>query len=214
MEVNEKGISKYLAPVFEELAELSKEDLIKRIVSLEFNRFLDYYRNSGDLNVDIAHPGRNQSDRYHSRGPRMFISLGSVDGLDKGAMLGYVLDTTGLNKSTVGRIEIKPVYSFIELENDQALEAALQAFQGEVFRGRNVRVDRADGPAPKKRDKTPHGGGGRFKNKDNYSGGRQDGGKRDAGKRDGGKRYAGKQESAGGKRKDFNNKGKKDRRRY
>lgn len=151
VEVNEKGISKYMAPVFEELGGLSKDDLIKRIVSLEFNRFLDYYRNSQDLNVDIAHTGRQTGDRYHSRGPRMFISLGSVDGLDKGGMLGYVLDVTGLNKSSVGRIEIKPVYAFIEFENDEQLEAALQSFRGEVFRGRNVRVDRADGPSPGKK---------------------------------------------------------------
>src|SRR5690606_8036002 len=46
VKVNEKGIGKYLEPVFAELGELSKEELIKRMVSIEFNRFLDAYRNA------------------------------------------------------------------------------------------------------------------------------------------------------------------------
>ncbi|MFM2206188.1 MAG: Cold-shock box protein [Bacteroidota bacterium] len=181
VDVNEKGISKYLAPVFEELQELSKEDLIKQMVSLEFNRFLDYYRNSQDLNVDIAHSGRQAADKYHSRGPRMFISLGSVDGLDKGGMLGYVLDVTGLNKSCIGRIEIKPVYAFVEFENDEFLETALNSFRGEVFRGRNVRVDRADGPGGDRKEK---------------KGFKKQGGKSDFGKGDG---YVKKYPKSGGK---------------
>ena len=70
----------------------------------------------------------------------MFINLGSADGFDKGSMLDYVLDTTGAKKSDVGRIDIKGVYSFIEMEA-AALPNALEAFKGEVFNGRKVRVD-------------------------------------------------------------------------
>lgn len=206
VEVNEKGISKYLAPVFEELQELDKEALIKRIVSLEFNRFLDYYRNSQDLNVDLAHQGRQSSERYPSRGPRMFISLGSVDGLDKGGMLGYVLDVTGLNKTCVGRIEIKPVYAFIEFENDEQIEVALNAFRGEVFKGRNVRVDRAEGSGGGKSSSGKKGG---FAGKKGGFGDKKGG----FGDRKGG--FSGKKSfnDRGGK-KDFNSREKKERRRY
>lgn len=185
--VNEAGISKYMAPVFEELADLNKEDLIKRIVSLEFNRFLEYYRAAGDLNVDLAHQGRNSSDRYRSKGPRMFISLGSVDGFDKGAMLGYVLDISGLNKTTVGKIDIKPVYSFIEFEDQSMLEKALESFQGEIYNGRKVRVDSSE-PTPAKDKFKGTGKGGNFHGK--------------------AKSYG------GGGGKDFNKKHKKDRKRY
>lgn len=208
VEVNEKGISKYLAPVFEELQELNKDELIKRIVSLEFNRFLDYYRNAQDLNVDIAHPGRQSGDRYPSKGPRMFISLGSVDGLDKGGMLGYVLDVTGLNKSAVGRIEIKPVYAFIEFENDEQIETALNAFRGEVFKGRNVRVDRADGPGG---GKSKGGSKGGFGGKKGGFGDKRGGGFSDNNR--GG--YGGKKKyNDRGPKKEFQHRDKKDRGRY
>src|SRR6185369_7270075 len=98
VEVNEKGIAKYLPSIYEELQDLEKEDLIKRMVSIEFNRFLDYYRNAPDLNVDIAHKGRSaggSGESYRSTAPRMFINLGSVDGFDRDNMLEYVMDMTG-----------------------------------------------------------------------------------------------------------------------
>jgi ATP-dependent RNA helicase DeaD len=141
VEVNEKGIAKYLPSIYEELQDLEKEDLIKRMVSIEFNRFLDYYRNAPDLNVDIAHKGRTGSgESYRSSAPRMFINLGSVDGFDRDNMLEYVMDMTGATKSQVGRIDIKGVYSFVEME-DAVLPKAMESFKGEIFNGRKVRVE-------------------------------------------------------------------------
>ena len=155
VQVNEKGISKYLPSIYEELQDLEKEELIKRMVSIEFNRFLDYYRNAPDLNVDIAHQGRSRSngsgESYRSAGPRMFINLGSADGFDKGSMLGYVLDTTGAKKSEVGKIDIKGVYSFVEMEA-ASLPNAMESFKGEVFNGRKVRVEISGDEQKKKSD--------------------------------------------------------------
>jgi ATP-dependent RNA helicase DeaD len=155
--VNEKGISKYLPSVFEELQDLDKEELIKRVVSLEFNRFLEYYRNAPDLNVDIAHQGRS-TESYRSSGPRMFINLGSVDGFDKGSMLAYVQDMTGLKKDDIGRVDIKGVFSFVEMP-EAGMAKALEAFTGEVYNGRPVRVEMSgDGHVSSKR-KSGGGGG-------------------------------------------------------
>jgi ATP-dependent RNA helicase DeaD len=148
--VNEKGITKYLPSVYEELKDLDKEELIKRVVSIEFNRFLDYYRNAPDLNVDIAHQGRS-GDSYRSIGPRMFINLGSVDGFDRGNMMEYVMDLTGLKKEDVGRIDIKGVFSFIEMP-EPSMTKALEAFNGEIYNGRKVRVEMSgDGHVSSKR---------------------------------------------------------------
>jgi len=162
VEVNEKGIAKYLPSIYEELNDLDKEDLIKRVVSIEFNRFLDYYRNAPDLNVDIAHQGRSGGgESYRSAAPRLFINLGSVDGFDRGNMLEYVMDMTGATKSQVGRIDIKGVYSFIELEGP-ALDKAMESFRGEVFNGRKVRVEISGNSNGERRN----GGGGSGKKKE------------------------------------------------
>ena len=139
--VNENGIAKFLGPVYKELEDLSKEDLIKRMISIEFSRFLEDYRDAPDLNVDLAHPGKGSVDRYRSSGPRLFINVGHVDGFDKGSLLGYVLDMTGLSKADIGKIDLKPVYSFVEISEGPNMEKALKAFDGEFHNGRPVRVE-------------------------------------------------------------------------
>ncbi len=149
VEVNEKGLSKYLDPVYKELADLSKEEIIKRIVSLEFNRFLNDYRNAPNLNVDVAHQGKSANDRPRFGTPRMFVNVGSVDGFEKGNLLEYILTLTGLKKSDFGRIDIKPVFSFVEIENEAHMEKALKSFDGEFHNGRPVRVEKS-GEAPKR----------------------------------------------------------------
>ena len=197
VEVNEKGIAKYLPTIYEEVQDLEKEELIKRMVSIEFNRFLDYYRNAPDLNVDIAHQGRSRSngsgESYRSAAPRMFINLGSADGFDRGSMLDYVLDTTGAKKSEVGRIDIKGVYSFVEME-EGSLPKAMESFKGEVFNGRKVRVD-ISGDGSKKNGggyKKPESGG--YKKKEKRGWGEKSFQKKD-GKSDNKKSYKSRKEA-------------------
>ena len=85
VEVNEQGISRFLPAVRAELEDLSKEDLITRFVSIEFNRFLDYYRNAQDINVNLSNRDhtRDAASRQSS-GARMFINVGTMDGFDTG----------------------------------------------------------------------------------------------------------------------------------
>jgi ATP-dependent RNA helicase DeaD len=156
VKVNEQGISKYLQPVFDELGELSKEDLIKRMVSIEFNRFLDAYRQDPDLNVDLAHQGKS-GGTYRNHAPRLFINLGSMDGLNESSMTKLVMDVTGINKADIGRVDVKGVYSFIDLP-EALLPAAMESFQGEVFQGRKVRTEFSGKESSK-------GGGGKFSGK-------------------------------------------------
>jgi len=148
VQVNESGIAKYLPVVFEELQDLSREELIKRITSLEFNRFLDYYRNAPDLNVDLAHQGRqNRNDNYRS-GTRMFINLGTMDGFDKGGMFKYIVEKTGIPRNDIGKIDMKGVYSWFEVAG-QSAQQVLEEFRGEIFNERKVRVDLAGGEKKK-----------------------------------------------------------------
>lgn len=141
VEVDEQGISRFLPAIHEELKDLSKEDLVTRFVSIEFNRFLEYYRNAQDINVNLSNRDHTRGSVTKQRsGSRMFINVGSMDGFDSGKMLRYLCDTSGVKGAVFGKMDIKETYSFIDVEQD-SLQAVVQAFQGEVYRGRRIRAD-------------------------------------------------------------------------
>ena len=140
VKVNEDEIAEFLPAVFEELNDLTKQELIKRFASIEFNRFLDYYRNAPDLNQDDrkAIVG-GEGDRYIT-GSRFFINLGKMDGLDPGNMLGFIEDVSGVSRKFIGKMELKGAYSFFEVEKDKA-EMLLNEFKGVEYKGRQVRIE-------------------------------------------------------------------------
>ena len=139
VKVNEAEIEEFLPAVFEELKDITKQELIKRFASIEFNRFLDYYRNAPDLNQDDRRSGGAGEERYVT-GTRFFINLGKMDGLDNGSMLGLIEDSTGISKKSVGKLELKGAYSFFEVEKDQ-VDTVLNEFKGVEYKGRQVRLE-------------------------------------------------------------------------
>jgi ATP-dependent RNA helicase DeaD len=70
----------------------------------------------------------------------MFINLGSADGLDAGRMLRYICETAGIKGESVGRMDIRGVYAFLDIE-EGVWDKVQESFKGEVFKGRRVRVD-------------------------------------------------------------------------
>ncbi|HEX5170719.1 MAG TPA: DEAD/DEAH box helicase [Cyclobacteriaceae bacterium] len=146
VKVNEEEIEEFLPAVYEELKELSKEELIKRFASIEFNRFLDYYRNAGDLIVEYEHAHRG--DERYLTGSRIFINLGKMDGLDKSKMLELIDESCGIGKKDIGQIDLKGAYSFFEVESDK-VATVIKGFEGVEYRGRIVRVEITDNkPSP------------------------------------------------------------------
>jgi ATP-dependent RNA helicase DeaD len=147
VKVNDAEISEFLPAVYEELNDLNKQDLIKRFVSIEFNRFLDYYRNAPDLNVDGK---RGESEGRGYGGTRFFINLGKMDNIDKSKMLEVIDEFTGLEKKDIGHIDLKGAYSFFEV--DKALiDKVLKGFVNAEYQGRQVRVEITESkPAAKK----------------------------------------------------------------
>ena len=141
VKVNESEIEAFLPAVYEELNDLTKQDLIKRFASIEFNRFLDYYRNAPDLNVEQRR-SEGGSDRYGS-GARFFINLGLMDGLDKSKMLELIDEYSGLEKKDIGKIDIKGAYSFFEVEKELT-DKVVRGFNGVEYKGRQVRVEVTD----------------------------------------------------------------------
>jgi len=155
--VNEEQIEPYLERIYEEFAAMSKEELIKRFASLEFNEFLEYYQDAPDLNVKEekrTYEGNTMSTRGTGKFTRLFINLGSVDDFTRGDMLRYLCDTSGVRGNKIGRIDLKGVYSFFEVEND-VVDKFVQVFKKAEYNGRSVRIEMSqDG------DKRRSGGGG------------------------------------------------------
>lgn len=159
VKVNESGIAKYMPYFMNELSSLDKEELITRLVSIEFNRFLDYYRHAPDLNVDIAHPQNNPGGKIYADGARVFINLGSMDGFNDESMRKYVEEITGIKSEEISQVIIKGVYSFLHIPV-QKLPAFIESFVGEVYKGRKVRVDSGNRPSAgsKSHEKRPKAG--------------------------------------------------------
>ncbi|MFM7855879.1 MAG: helicase-related protein, partial [Flammeovirgaceae bacterium] len=159
VEVNEEEIDSFLPEVYHELRDLSKEDIIKRFASIEFNRFLEYYRDAKDLNKSGNERRQSFVDESgaesYSTGDRIFINLGKMDGLEKGDLLGLICDYGEIEKSKIGRIDLKGAYSFFELEKDITAKV-MKGFEGLEVRGRKVRLEMTN----ERREKRDDDGGG------------------------------------------------------
>ncbi|MBK5277437.1 MAG: DbpA RNA binding domain-containing protein, partial [Bacteroidia bacterium] len=174
VEVNEEEIDGFLPEVFHELADFSKEEIVKRFASIEFNRFLEYYRDAPDLNK--ADRTRTFEDGGYDRGAvsttsdRVFINVGKMDGLDPGSLLGLICDFGEVNKAQVGKIDLKGAYSFVEI--DKAFtQKVMQGFDGVEVRGRKVRLELTG--APRERGEGSSNSGERGERKERAWGGKK-----------------------------------------
>lgn len=141
VEVNEEEIDSFLPEVYHELRDLSKEDIIKRFASIEFNRFLEYYRDARDLNKSDKRTFESiETDDRYLTGDRVFINIGKMDGLEKGSLLDLICDFGEVDKKTIGKIDLKGAYSFFEIEKG-VTEQLLKNFEGVEIRGRKVRLE-------------------------------------------------------------------------
>lgn len=187
VEVDSEGLEELLSEARAELMSFEKEELIDRFMSLAFNRIIEAHRTSFDLNVDMsrkdhsARAERPSSLERFSTGRQMFINLGTADGFDKGKMLGYICGISGLSGELIGRMLIKDVYSFVDIEPDH-FEQVVNAFQNANYKGRSVRVDAAAGGSkggePRPASGGYRGGGGYKGGGGGYRGGNDRGGDR------------------------------------
>jgi ATP-dependent RNA helicase DeaD len=210
--VNEEQIEQYLPRIYDEFKDFTKEDFIKRFASIEFNRFLDYYKNAPDLNASVEE-GRTRSEDRGERGngvrgnfTRLFINLGSVDEFNRGDLLGYICNTTKISGRTVGKIDVKGVYSFFEVQNED-VDKVMASFKEAEHKGRPVRIEiSGEGTSDNRSGGERREGG--------YRGGerREGGGYRGGERREGGG-YRGneRRENSGGGFRDFSGKRREDR---
>ncbi len=144
VEIDSEEISKYLPVIYDELKDINKDELIKRIVSLEFNRFIEYYREEDDLNIDFLRKDHIRTKDSNKKGKSMFINLGTMDGFNTARMQNYLKEMTGLSAEAFERINVKVAYSFIDIA-EPFMPAVLNSFENEVYKGRKIRVDDSGG---------------------------------------------------------------------
>ena len=185
--VNVEEIEKFLPSILEDFADLSKEDVIKKFVSAEFNRFLDYYNKAGDLNAkpsdreESSGRGNERKNRGRREGTdpdktRFFVSLGEKDGLNPGGLLRVICDATGLKSNSIGRIDIMPAFSFFDADKSD-VDSILNKVSGAEFEGKRMNVEVTESKKPSGNRRGGHGNsrgrGGRSDNRGgNSRGGR------------------------------------------
>lgn len=163
-EVIDHEIDPFLPRIFEELKDLTKEELIKRFASVEFNRFLSYYRNAPDININ-ARSDRKKREGEAS-GPRsnyvrLFINIGDMDGVTKKEFLRLVTQEFKVPGTAVGTIDINRAYMHFDIDPEfvTPVRFGLEEF---TINGRRVRVDEAAARKEKKPYEKGSVGGSKF----------------------------------------------------
>ena len=141
----------YLPLLKEKFEGVEKEEIMQRVAALEFDRFLKYYENAADLNIRTDREPRGERSSERASSPRrsndgnyqrLFVNLGTKDGFYKASFLQFILDMSGLNKDVLGRIDMKEMNSWVEVE-PVAAKKMIKTLDGKNYRGRKIRMNDA-----------------------------------------------------------------------
>ena len=146
VKVNEEEINEFMPEIYRKLDWLGREDLIKRVVSHEFNRFFEYYRDKDEIET-VSDSKKEQRVREENKGPRkaeagyvrMHINLGKIDRFNLRGLMAMLNDNTR-RRVDVGRVDLMKKFSFFEVEEKEAGNV-LKAFRGLTWNGRRVVVE-------------------------------------------------------------------------
>ncbi len=167
IEVDEEQIAPFTNVIYKKLNWLSREELIDHFVSVEFNRFLSYYKDAPDLNVyEDAQPKKEKEKRKKGKQSsgfsRFFINIGSKKKVSPAKLIGIINDCTGMRDINVGKIDILDSFSFFEVDSRYE-DDILSSFQGckykniklvvELSKEKKKSGNRSKTPAKKNRKK-------------------------------------------------------------
>jgi len=138
VEINESEIESYIQPLYEKLENLSKEDLIKRFVSTEFNRFLSFYKNAPDLNVSVRKNNRITNDRNIKFAP-FKINLGNNQNFGPKRLIETIIKSPALRYVKIGQISIGNNDSVFEIDANHQDEL-IQHLQNTKFKGMPIEI--------------------------------------------------------------------------
>ena len=168
-------IDNYLPAINEVLDGLSKEELIKKMVSVEFNRFIAYYKKKRDLSGENGgdRSERNSEPREIRAGDpvRYFVNIGSRDDFDWMQLKDFLKETLDLGRDDVFKVDVKEGFSFFNTDGEHT-EKVMSILNGYDMNGRriNVEISKNDGGSRERRDHNGRSGGG-FRGDRNSGGG-------------------------------------------
>ncbi len=144
-DVNHTEINEYLPAVYAKLADIDKEELIKRFVSAEFNRFLTDYHHAEDINVknDPKRKAPFKSEKKirprRKKTQRFSINVGRRDNINPGAIVRMICDNSGIRSNLIGAIDLNRKSSFFEVAQSAAAQVR-NSVKNATLDGRHVQV--------------------------------------------------------------------------
>jgi len=138
-------IDAYLPAIYEVMKDLTKEELIKKMVSVEFNRFISYYKKNRDLSSQSAGERRESTPREGSSGgndgaTRYFVNIGSRDNFDWMSLKDFLRDTLGLGRDDVFKVDVKEGFSFFNTDAEHT-NTVLETLNNMHYEGRRINVE-------------------------------------------------------------------------
>lgn len=155
VQVNDAEIDKYLPGVRKKLEWLSEEDLLKRVLSLEFNRLLQYYSHIPDIDLNESDKGgkndkkrkgerKEKGDKDRRTAPtgweRLMLNIGKAQGFFPGNLMELINRSVNGNKPEIGRIDLLPDYTLFDVRKDDA-RRVIDALHHSDFFGQNLRAE-------------------------------------------------------------------------
>ena len=159
-DVDEDQIAPYMAEINRQFEYIDKEDIIKKMVTITFGKFLDYYKNAPEIVKPESGKGSRNGEGRGSRGERgkvsggrrkheteagfkrLFINLGKADGFYPGEIMQY-LNKHVKGRQEVGHIDLLSKFAYIEVPEEDA-KRVMKALNGTEYKGRTVRCNDAD----------------------------------------------------------------------
>jgi ATP-dependent RNA helicase DeaD len=148
VDTEHREIEKFLPEIKQKLSGLDREELLRRVVSLEFDRFLDDYRHGEEIIEPVAdkrEKGRNENERRRTpKGDiaRLFINLGSADSLSPESLISLINERTRGHRIDIGKIDIMKSFSFFEVDEADAV-IVTGGLNNSKFKGKRIAVEAA-----------------------------------------------------------------------
>ena len=180
VDINREDIDDYLPVILRKLEWMSREELITRMVALNFNRFLDYYKDAIDLNVSDKEEKKDRKERKKERDhqdetmKRLYFGMGKNDHILPQKIIGKINDVTRSKNIPIGRIDLYGDYSYVDVE-ESFVPMILESFadprnnpRGIVVEVAKEQPDRKKGSSERKerRDRDDFRGGERRERRD------------------------------------------------